>query len=132
MFSTPDRHLGAVWRTIAQRDKIRVNVGGRDANDRHTISLGDVDAFKDIFNSEAVLPETPLKQVLPGAVDVTEPGSDLELKDIHGRPWLNTLPWCVSSYTTLARPWGLIHMHFTHDRHYRRQRTEISISNGLL
>ena len=47
---------------------------------------------KGIFNSENVLREAPTSVLanqrdLPGAVSITEPARELELKDTHGRPW---------------------------------------------
>jgi signal recognition particle receptor subunit beta len=77
-----------------------------DASD-HTRFAEGRDALKDTLDAEDVPRGTPLlvlanKQDLPGALNVTELARELELRDIHGRPW--HIMVCCVSYNIFAGP----------------------------
>lgn len=88
------------------KDKIKALIWVVDANDHHRFAEAR-DALKDFLDKGSVPQGIPLlvlanKQDLPAAVNVTELAKELELRDVHGRPWHIMVRYI--SYTTSARP----------------------------
>ena len=104
------------WRRWSQKDEIKALIWVVDASDHIRFAEGR-DALKDFLDGENVPQGVPLlvlanKQDLPGAVNVTELAKELELRDIHGRPWHIMVRYV--SYATYARTWALIYWQFLH------------------